>query len=89
VLGIFDPQMHNAQRKSDRTINAEAQQAEITNYHFYDNFTRSLKHTARIELNWAPKILGHHARAAHHRRGRPAELVTLNEKKMDGAIERC
>jgi hypothetical protein len=88
VLGIFDPQMHNAQRKSDRTINAEAQQAEITNYHFYDNFTRSLKHTARIELNWAPKIFDtRRVQRIIGEDGRP-ELVTLNDKKMVDAIER-
>jgi hypothetical protein len=88
VLGIFDPQMHNAQRKSDRTINAEAQQAEITNYHFYDNFTRSLKHTARIELNWTPKVFDTtRVQRIIGEDGTP-DLVKLNEKKMDGAIER-
>jgi hypothetical protein len=82
VLGIFDPMMHSAQRKSDRTINAEAQQVEITNYHFYDNLTRSLKHTGRIELNWAPKIWDTtRVQRIIGEDGRPS-LVKLNEKRQ-------
>jgi hypothetical protein len=92
VLGIFDPLLHNAQRKSDRTINAEAQQSEITNYHFYDNLTQSIEHTGRIAMGWVPtyfdtkrvqRIIGEDGRT---------QVITLNEKKQvmteTGAIEK-
>jgi hypothetical protein len=88
---MFDPAVRGgAQRKSDKTLNAEAQQTEIANYHFYDNFTRSLKHTGPHHRStgcrsiWdtqrVQRIIGEDGRA---------KLVTLNEKKTDpmtGAI---
>lgn len=83
VIGIFDPGTRaGAQRKSDKTINAEAQQTEITNFHFYDNLTRSLKHSARIELDWMPKIWDTQRVQRIIGADERPKLVTLNEKKQ-------
>lgn len=90
VLGIYDPGVTQSRmHKSDKTINAEDQQTDQSNFHYYDNMTRSIKHVGRIILDWAPttydtqrvmRIIGDD--------GRP-DQVTINEKKMgqDGAIQ--
>jgi hypothetical protein len=57
VMGIFDPNMQEGPAKSGKAVNAERNQSENSNFHGYDNLTRSLKHTARIILSGIPKIL--------------------------------
>jgi len=42
--------------KSGRAIKAETNQSERSNYHFYDNQTRSMKHTGRICIDLVQKI---------------------------------
>ena len=54
VMGMFDPATRAQNDKSGRAIIAEKNQAENSNYHGYDNLTRSLKHTGRIILSWIP-----------------------------------
>jgi hypothetical protein len=81
VMGIFDPGVRGgAQHKSDRTLNAEQGQSEVTNFDGYDNLVRSIKHSWRIMLSWFPvafdtqrvqRIIGEDGRE---------EMVTLNEK---------
>lgn len=81
VFGIYDPAVRGgAQHKSDKTLNAERAQSEMTNFDGYDNLVRSIKHTWRIMLSYFPvvydtqrvqRIIGEDGRE---------ELVTLNEK---------
>lgn len=91
VLGIYDPGVtQSRQHKSDKTINAEDQQTDQSNFQYYDNLTRSLKHVGRICLDWIPivydterviRIIGDD--------GRPS-TETLNKKVSDemGAIQK-
>lgn len=92
VLGVYDPGVTQSRmHKSAQTINAEEQQTDTSNFHYYDNLTRSLKHAGRIILGWCPvvydtqrvlRIIGAD--------GRP-DQVTVNEKKIDpttGAVEK-
>lgn len=84
VLGIYDPGItQSRQHKSDKTINAEDQQTDQSNFQYYDNLTRSMKHVGRIALGWIPivydterviRIIGED--------GRP-DLTTINEKQLD------
>ena len=88
VLGVFDPQVKTDGNKSGKAIQGEKMQSEESNYNYYDNLTRSLKHAGRIILDWTPttydvqrltRIIGDD--------GKP-DLVTLNEKKeVDGAVQ--
>ena len=78
VMGMFDPATRATQPKSGVAIQGEQSQSENSNYHGYDNLTRSIKHTARIILSGIPKILD----VATTRRiigedGRP-DLVKIN-----------
>lgn len=82
VMGVFDPAVRGgAQHKSDKTLNAERGQSEMTNFDGYDNLTRSIKHVWRIILSWVPevydtqrvlRIIGEDGRE---------EMVTLNERQ--------
>lgn len=88
VIGMYDPAVRNTQRKSDKTINAEAQQTEITNFHFYDNLTRSMKHSARICIDWTPKIWDtKRVQRIIGDDGKP-DLVTLNDRRVEDGIEK-
>ena len=87
VMGIFDPSVRGgAQHKSDKTLNAEQNQSENTNFDGYDNLVRSIKHSWRIMLSYFPvvydtqrvqRIIGDDGKDS---------MVTLNEKsqKQDG-----
>ena len=57
VMGIYDPNMQEGPAKSGKAVNAERSQSENSNFHGYDNLTRSIKHTGRIILSGIPKIL--------------------------------
>ena len=56
VLGIFDPNQVPTGNISGKALNGQQQQIDLTNYHYYDNLTRSIKHTAKIILDLVPKI---------------------------------
>ena len=61
VLGQFDPSMGKPSGpKSGSAIRAEQGQSEISNFHYYDNLVRSIKHTGRIFLDLVPKIYDSH-----------------------------
>lgn len=83
VVGIFDPAVRSQEPKSGKAIQAEKMQSEMSNFHGYDNLTRSIKHTGRIILSWVPtvydtervlRIIGVDGRE---------NLVTVNQKMMD------
>jgi hypothetical protein len=88
VLGMFDPAMRTGGQQSGKALNAEQQQSDMSNYHFYDNLTRSIKHTGRIILDWIPsyyskkrvmRIIGED--------GKP-DLITINDSAAVDAAER-
>lgn len=90
VLGVFDPQVKTDGNKSGKAIHAERMQSEESNFNYYDNLTRSLKHGARIILDWTPKVYDvQRVMRIIGEDGKPS-LVTLNEKKFDaesGAVK--
>lgn len=90
VLGIYDPGVTQSRmHKSDKTINAEDQQTDQSNFHYYDNLTRSIKHVGRIALGWFPTVYDtQRVMRIIGEDGRP-DTVTINEKKMgqEGAIQ--
>jgi hypothetical protein len=57
VLGMYDPQMGKPSGpKSGAAIRAELGQSETSNFHYFDNLTRSMKHTGRIILDLIPHV---------------------------------
>jgi hypothetical protein len=83
VLGIFDPNQMATGNISGKALNGQQQQIDLTNFHYYDNLTRSIKHTARIILDLVPKIYDQ-ARVMRiiGDDGKP-DLVEINKMQQD------
>jgi SMC interacting uncharacterized protein involved in chromosome segregation len=56
VVGIFDPSQLPQGPISGKALQGQQMQVDMTNYHYYDNLTRSIAHTGRIILDLIPKI---------------------------------
>lgn len=56
VVGIFDPAQQIKGNISGKALNGQQMQIDLANFHFYDNLTRSIKHTGKIILDLIPKI---------------------------------
>jgi len=56
VVGIFDPAQLPQGNVSGKAIQGQQQQVDMTNFHYYDNLTRSIRQTGRIILDLIPKI---------------------------------
>jgi hypothetical protein len=80
VVGIADPNQLPSGNISGKALQGQQQQIDMTNFHYYDNLTRSIAHTGRIILDLIPKIYS----AERVMRiigddGKP-ELVTINQR---------
>jgi hypothetical protein len=83
VVGIFDPNQLPQGNISGKALQGQQGQIDMTNFHYYDNLTRSIAHTGRIILDLIPKIYS----AERVMRiigddGKP-ELMTINQKGVD------
>jgi hypothetical protein len=56
VVGIYDPSMLPQGNQSGKAIQGQQQQTDMTNFHYYDNLTRSIKQTGRIILDLIPSV---------------------------------
>jgi hypothetical protein len=83
VVGIFDPSQLPQGNMSGKAIRGQQQQQDMTNFHYYDNLVRSMKHTGRIILDLIPKIYDRERvlRIIGYD-GKP-EMVTLNQRTQD------
>lgn len=86
VLGIFDPAQKMPGNISGKALNGQQQQVDLSNFHFYDNMTRSIKHTGKIILDLIPKIYDtQRVMRIIGVDGRP-DMVTVNEKTAVGEV---
>jgi len=86
VLGIFDPNQMPTGNISGKALNGQQQQIDLSNYHFYDNLTRSIKHTGKIILDLIPKIYdSERVMRIIGDDGQP-DMVTINQRDAVGAI---
>lgn len=88
VMGMFDPvNLRHSGPKSGEAIRREQGQSEQSNYHFYDNLCRSMKHAWRIFLDYTPVIYDtQRVLRVIGDDGRP-DLVTVNEKKVVEGVQ--
>jgi len=56
VVGIFDPSQLPQGNISGKALQGQQQQVDMTNFHYYDNLTRSIRQTGRIILDLVPHI---------------------------------
>lgn len=83
VLGIYDPSQLNQGNLSGKAINGQQQQADMSNFHFYDNLTRSIRHTGKIILDLIPKIYdSERVMRIIGEDGKP-RLETINQRVFD------
>lgn len=83
VVGIFDPSQLPQGNMSGKAIRGQQMQQDMTNFHYYDNLVRSMKHTGRIILDLIPKIYDRERvlRIIGYD-GKP-EMVTVNQRVSD------
>jgi hypothetical protein len=56
VVGIYDPSQLPNGNMSGKAINGMQQQADMTNFHYFDNLTRSIKQCGRVCLDLIPYV---------------------------------
>jgi len=80
LMGIFDPAELKQGNISGKALNGQQQQVDLSNFDFYDNFTKSLAHLATCILDLIPKIYDtQRVLRIIGDDGKP-ELITLNER---------
>ena len=89
VVGIYDPSQLPTGMISGKALQGQQMQQDMTNFHFYDNLTRSIAQTGRIILDLIPKIYDkERVLRIIGDDGKP-DLVTLNQPVMeDDGVEK-
>lgn len=91
VVGIADPNQLPSGNISGKALQGQQQQIDMTNFHYYDNLTRSIAHTGRIILDLIPKIYSNErVMRIIGDDGKP-ELTTINQRtgqKDENGIEK-
>jgi hypothetical protein len=86
VLGIFDPSQALPGNISGKALQGQQQQVDLSNFHFYDNMTRSIKHTGKVILDLIPKIYDtQRVMRIIGVDGKP-DMVTINEVEATGEV---
>jgi hypothetical protein len=68
---------------SGKAIRGQQMQIDMSNFHYYDNLTRSLKHTGRIILDLIPKIYDKERVMRIIGYDNQPEMVTINQRAVD------
>lgn len=79
VLGVFDPNQLPTGNISGKALMGQQQQIDLTNYHYYDNLTRSIKHTGKILLDLIPHIYDSQRVMRIIGEDAQPEMVTINQ----------
>lgn len=86
VLGIFDPAQELPGNISGKALQGQQQQVDLSNFHFYDNMTRSIKQTGKIILDLIPKIYDtERVLRIIGVDGKP-DMVTINQVEATGEV---
>jgi hypothetical protein len=83
VVGIFDANQFAQGNQSGKAIRGQQMQIDMTNYHYFDNLTRSLKQTGRIILDLIPKIYDKERVMRIIGYDNRPEMVTINQRQVD------
>ena len=85
VVGIYDPSMLPQGNQSGKAINGMQQQTDMTNYHYFDNLTRSIRQTGRIILDLIPSIYDKERVLRIIGADGKGEIVNINQRTIDEA----
>ena len=83
VVGIYDPRMLPQGNISGKAIQGQQQQTDMTNFHYYDNLTRSIKQTGRIILDLIPHVYDAERVLRIIGDDGKGEIVTVNQLSVD------
>jgi hypothetical protein len=83
VVGIFDPNQFSQGNLSGKAIRGQQMQIDLSNFHYYDNLTRSMKQTGRIILDLIPKIYDKERVMRIIGYDNRPEMVTINQRIVD------
>ena len=86
VLGILDPNQLPSGNISGKALAGQQSQVDLSNFHFYDNMTRSIRHTGKIILDLIPYIYDtNRVMRIIGSDGQP-DMTTINEKTEVGKV---
>jgi hypothetical protein len=86
VLGILDPNQLPSGNISGKALMGQQNQVDLSNFHFYDNMTRSIRHTGKIILDLIPKIYDtQRVMRIIGSDGQP-DMTTINEQSEIGEV---
>ena len=86
VLGILDPNQLPSGNISGKALQGQQAQVDLSNFHFYDNMTRSIRHTGKIILDLIPKIYDtQRVMRIIGSDGQP-DMTTINEQSAIGEV---
>jgi len=83
VVGIYDPSQLPQGNQSGKAIQGQQSQVDMTNFHYYDNLTRSIKQTGRIILDLIPHVYDSERCLRIIGDDGKGEIVNLNQKTQD------
>jgi hypothetical protein len=83
VVGIYDPSMLPQGNQSGKAIQGQQQQTDMTNFHYFDNLTRSIKQTGRIILDLIPSVYDKERVLRIIGDDGKGEMVTVNQPVKD------
>jgi hypothetical protein len=83
VVGIYDPNQFAQGNLSGKAIRGQQMQIDLSNFHYYDNLTRSLKQTGRVILDLIPKIYDKERVMRIIGYDNQPEMVTINQRIVD------
>jgi hypothetical protein len=83
VIGIMDPSQLPTGNISGKALSGQQQQIDMTNFHFYDNLTRSIRHTGKIILDLVPYVYSEQRVMRIIGADGQPDLVTINERVQD------
>jgi hypothetical protein len=83
VVGIYDPAQLPQGMQSGKALNGQQQQTDMTNFHYYDNLTRSIRQSGRICLDLIPHIYSNERVMRIIGADGKGELVSINQKAQD------
>jgi hypothetical protein len=83
VIGIMDPSQLPTGNISGKALSGQQQQIDMTNFHFYDNLTRSIRHTGKIILDLVPYVYSEQRVMRIIGADGQPDLVTINERVQE------
>ncbi len=83
VVGIYDPSQLPTGPISGKALNGQIQQADMVNFNYYDNLTRSIRHVGKIIMKWIPHYYDTERVMRMIGDDGKHDLVTINQRVTD------